>query len=705
MREKHSLSAIQAEISSAFGYVPAYLTVVDSPAVLATLWADMRSGYVDNQLPKIFRDKVMAYLSRYCGIPYCLVVHSCMLIPLGMTPAEVFAFVELPLPNDADMRGVIRRLDAIAGVLDEMPPAGSELDGALVRCIIGIYSGNSLSEEGRKACRRVLGPERYDQLILFLAWVSSLFVWIDAHPEIDYRKDVALRPVLEQCIHDEPRLGELFAAQEARTNRERLFRGADASAIGLLDAVLAASPVGFALFDRDLRFVRVNPTLAAMHGQTIEEHAGRSLRQILPAGADLLEPLVRQVFATHVPILSFEAVVTTPSGARDWLVNLFPVREPDGSVATVGMQVTDVASLATDRRRAEELAAERLAQQKWFESILDLTPTPLLLLDPATARVTFANRAAERLAGSSAVDVEGWRRWEPLLARAAGAEKLVAFEAESEAATGRRTVLVNSEHSTATLGHPEISVVTLEDVTRLKDIQRQLEAAIRVREDFLAVASHELRTPLTTLSLSSDRLLMLCEAKAAPDLTRVMEKAGDIKRQAQRLDRLIGTLLDVSRLRAGDIPLKLEHVDLVAIARSVVARFRDELEHAGCAVTLTTASSVVGQWDRTCLDQIVTNLLSNAIKFGRGRPIEIAVAGTASSARLTIRDRGVGIDPERQSKIFDRFERAVTERHYGGLGLGLWIVRRAVEALSGTVSVESKPGEGATFIVVLPRGR
>jgi signal transduction histidine kinase len=113
----------------------------------------------------------------------------------------------------------------------------------------------------------------------------------------------------------------------------------------------------------------------------------------------------------------------------------------------------------------------------------------------------------------------------------------------------------------------------------------------------------------------------------------------------------------------------------------------------------------VGGWDRLRLEQITTNLLSNAIKYGPGKPIEITLAGDEQRATLRVRDQGIGIAAEDHGRIFERFERAVSPRRYGGFGLGLWIVRRVADALGGTIDVESRPGAGATFTVTLPRHR
>ena len=154
---------------------------------------------------------------------------------------------------------------------------------------------------------------------------------------------------------------------------------------------------------------------------------------------------------------------------------------------------------------------------------------------------------------------------------------------------------------------------------------------------------------------------------------------------------------------AGRLDLKLERVDLNEVVRDAVARFREQLARANCPVDLKSEGEVVGTWDRLRLDQIVTNLLSNAAKYGAGHPLEVRVEANGDLASLAVSDRGIGIDPRHQKRIFRRFERAVSDRHYGGLGLGLWIVHEIVGALGGRVYVASEPGKGSTFVVELPR--
>jgi len=231
-------------------------------------------------------------------------------------------------------------------------------------------------------------------------------------------------------------------------------------------------------------------------------------------------------------------------------------------------------------------------------------------------------------------------------------------------------------------------------------LYRRAQEAVAARDEFLSIASHELKTPLTSLVLHSDGLRA---AARRHDADAAAKKAEVIRRNVDRLSRLVASMLDISRIGAGRLDLELEEVDLAEIARDVAARFEDEAHRAGCAIHLHADTPVVGRWDATRIDQVVTNLLANALKYGTGRPVDVTVEADGGTAILSVGDHGIGISEADQTRIFQRFERAVSRRNYGGFGLGLWIVRQIVEALGGSVRVESVPGEGSTFIVELAR--
>lgn len=234
----------------------------------------------------------------------------------------------------------------------------------------------------------------------------------------------------------------------------------------------------------------------------------------------------------------------------------------------------------------------------------------------------------------------------------------------------------------------------VEELAVLVEEQRR---AVQARDEFLVVAGHELKTPLTALTLQTRLLARSVEGDAGSH-----SRAARISEVVRRMGRLVDELLDVSRLSTRKLALDRETVELGEVVRSVVAMMGQELEDARVDVRLVEEGCTRGRWDRLRLEQVVTNLLSNAVKFGHGRPVDVHVRGGAGGASLVVRDRGLGISDEDQARIFDKFERAVSSRHYGGLGVGLWVTREIIEAFGGTVGVTSTPGEGATFRIELP---
>jgi signal transduction histidine kinase len=236
-------------------------------------------------------------------------------------------------------------------------------------------------------------------------------------------------------------------------------------------------------------------------------------------------------------------------------------------------------------------------------------------------------------------------------------------------------------------------------------LYRESQEGILARDEFLSIASHELKTPITSLQLQTQSLLRSAKKGGLNSVSqeRIISKLDLINQQTDRLTRLANDLLDVARIRAGRIEMRLEAVDLSQIVRDVALRFEDQMETVGCSLKLSAPPGIVVNADRTRLEQVVTNLLSNAIKYGAGKPIEVAVEADDDHARLMVRDHGIGIAPEHLERIFVRFERAVSSRNYGGLGLGLYIARQIVESLSGSIHVTSELGVSSTFTVVLPR--
>ena len=237
-----------------------------------------------------------------------------------------------------------------------------------------------------------------------------------------------------------------------------------------------------------------------------------------------------------------------------------------------------------------------------------------------------------------------------------------------------------------------------------RELER-LREAVRARDEFLSVASHELKTPLTPLQIKLTAMLRAIEQRpeAPLDPQRVAKDLDLARRQVRKLADLIEDLLDVSRISVGKLQLSPEPMDLAPLVREVVTRYAPQATQAGCAVEVETAAPVAGTWDKQRMEQVVTNLLTNALKYGAGKPVHVRVAVEEGQAVLSVRDEGIGIAPEHHAQVFERFMRAVSDRHYSGLGLGLFITREIVQAHGGRIEVQSELGQGATFTVRLPQ--
>lgn len=234
--------------------------------------------------------------------------------------------------------------------------------------------------------------------------------------------------------------------------------------------------------------------------------------------------------------------------------------------------------------------------------------------------------------------------------------------------------------------------VAIENAALYRDARR----ALRAREEFLALAAHELRTPLSAARLRVAQLMR------DPTPERLGERIEALDRTLGRLVSLSEALLDLSALDAGKIDLATQDVDLAALAAELLEDERETLRRAGCAVLLDAAAPVRGRWDRMRVEQVLRNLLSNAVRYGCGTPIDLTVERAGDEARVVVRDYGPGVAPADRERIFAKFERASSARNHGGLGLGLWLSRRLIEAMGGSLALDSGTEPGACFVLRLP---
>ncbi|MBX3470007.1 MAG: response regulator [Planctomycetes bacterium] len=373
-----------------------------------------------------------------------------------------------------------------------------------------------------------------------------------------------------------------------------------------------------------------------------------------------------------------------------------------------------------ERRAREDL---RTTSERRYRNLAEAIPTIVWTAEPG-GRLSYANQRLRESIGHEVDLTQGWlellhpddrdrfaRAWEGALVerrpfaaearlrRAGGGWRWHLWRAVPEATEqpgvvawlGTATDIDDQKRT-----HAELAAAR----ARAEGLYEQARRAVEVRDEFVSVAGHELRTPLAALQLQVQVLGRRIAAQA--DGADVAARAARLEQLVQRLARLVEQLLDVNRLADQRLHLEPEEVDLAALARDVAGRMEEEAARAGARLVVDAPAPVIGRWDPLRLEQVLANLLSNAVKYGAGRPVTVTVAERDGQAALTVRDEGLGISADDQRRIFERFERAVPVKQYGGLGLGLWITREIVRAHGGDVHVDSSPGAGATFTVALP---
>jgi PAS domain S-box-containing protein len=374
---------------------------------------------------------------------------------------------------------------------------------------------------------------------------------------------------------------------------------------------------------------------------------------------------------------------------------------------------------AEERQRSAELLQEL---QRQHEVILQAVGEGICGFDQA-GRIQFVNAAATSLLRRAERDLVGRCGHEVLhgglvecpgdacgLAQAIAGSPSQTFDDEQFVRGDGGAIVVECTTTHVHESSGLATVLVFKDISQRRRVEEErtqllgeLAGAVRARDDFLSIASHELRSPLTPIRLELQTLLRKTKQPAALPPERLTLVLGKLNQQVGRLVKLLDELLDVSRITVGKLSLEREPFELTTLVGEVVDRHRSQLKLAGYKLNVRASELISGNWDRLRIELVLNNLLSNAIKYGGGgSSIDVDVYPDEAGARISVRDHGIGISVEDQRRIFDRFERAVSVRHVGGFGLGLWIVRQIVEAHGGSIDVASPPGQGSVFTVHLP---
>ncbi len=504
---------------------------------------------------------------------------------------------------------------------------------------------------------------------------------------------------------------------EAQTEA-RASSGSTVQSQSDLLALYEAMPAGLCHFDREFRFVRVNPALARMNGLPIAAHLGRTPFELLPEVAAQAEETFREVLESGRPrrIEVHGRTPAHPFEERFWDEHWYPVRDDSGQVVSVGAIVIDI----TERKRAERELAEAERRFRASQEASPIAFTILKSVRDAGGRIVdfeweYVNQSASQVLKRAARDLVGKRLLVELPGNAQSSELFATycrvvetgissdreFRYEADGITGCfHNIAVKLDDGVAV----SFSDVTEQVRTReaLGQAKLAAEKASAAKDRFLAVLSHELRTPLTPAVIGIESMLM--EADLPPALREPLEM---VQRNVGLEIKLIDDLLDLSRVVSGKLRLDFKPVDINKAVRETCHTCEQAANEKGIRVRCELdASCRRVHADPARLQQILWNLLRNAVKFTpEGGDVLITTHSVGDSVCVRVRDTGIGISGTVLDRIFEAFEQGHADAgtSFGGMGLGLAITKSLVELHRGEVMAESAgPGQGATFTIKLP---
>ncbi len=470
------------------------------------------------------------------------------------------------------------------------------------------------------------------------------------------------------------------------------------------------APCGYHSLDGNGVFVQVNDTELALLGRTREEVIGKKFTEFLsPESVQRFEdvfPTFKEVGEIHD--LEYE-IVRGDGSTLHVLLNASALQDADGRFVRSRSMIVDL----TEQRRA----AERLREVRNFlDSIVENIPNMIFVKDAKALRFVRFNKAGEELLGYARESLIGKNDYDFFPKDEADfftakdravleGGKLMDIPAEEIATSaGIRILHTKKIPLMDKAGRPEYLLGISEDITERIEAQKALEvtAAELQRsntelEQFAYVASHDLQEPLRMVASYTQLLEKRYSDKLDQDAKEFIAYAVD---GAKRMQRFINDLLEYSRVGTRGRPF--EPVDSSAVVAQARQNLKVAVEESHASITMDELPNVSG--DAVQLTQLFQNLIANAIKFRSKEPpaIHISAERQDDAWLFSIRDNGIGIDPEFAERIFVIFQRLHTRDEYEGTGIGLSVCKKIVERHGGRIWVESEKGKGATFYLTIP---
>ncbi len=678
--------AIKTEIKAMFGFIPAlFETVHETPVLFDHHWQQMAFAYATNPLPILFKEQLLAYLSRFVQNDYCIVCHSCALRPLGMSGPEIQGMLTTPLPTLAEIQ---THLEVLQGQLEDLlhwPAPNTTLGATTFYSAALMYLSPHTAQILQTELRRVLKPFNYNHLASFLGFVKTYHQWAETHPDISYEQDERTRQHLPSLLKEAPTLVDFFQTYTAQVAAE--LRSQENSQL-----------------EQRLRLQFAAETEALLRQQ---EARTRQLHALTRASV-AIDPALPFDTLLNVIVKQARRVV----GAHQAYIEV----SSDDNLGT-----PKIIRLSLSEKYDGQTYAEPMAPAELYTPVYHNKPIRLMQTELAAFLAGAADQRPGQIPLRGLLVVPLNNRDDHNIGLLQLSDRYDGdFSAEDEAVLVQLAQLAATAIDNARL---------YEETRRTVEAQKELD---RLRDQFLSIASHELRTPLTSIKgfaqilqrnlqrtqqaeASGGIIEPLLQAALTLSLERQGRILGSIVHQSNRLIGLIEEMLDISHIQSGQLRLKYSSpVNIVELVQHIVTQQQDVNVNRQLVFEPRQAV-ILGRIDEARIEQVVNNLIINALKYSAAEtPIMVGVGYELPPAsqeragsrvvRMWVRDMGWGIAPEQQPHIFEQYYRVrnpddlTTE----GLGLGLYISQEIVTRHGGQLWVESTPGEGSTFSFTLP---
>lgn len=730
---------IEEEIQAILGFVPPFfLAAKSNPYVLESLWQQTLTAYLNNPLPPLFKEKLSAYLSRFCTIPYCLICHSCSLYALNMQAHEVLNLLETPPSSEEDLEEHLNILAAYPGTVRDLSELNAELGNSVLQCAIFIALETERTEYYRAELSRVLGDFNYHYLVLFIAYVKTCHTWMEANPDIAYQDDRRVQTYfhsLTECNEDlanffihyweqASRDRQVWAEQQAmlaerKRQEAKLQKMAEENRY--LARAISSTSEGILITDPtqpENPIIYVNPAFSRITGYSSNEILGQNCRFLQGVGTDPqtvdhIRQAIREQREITATLLNYRK-----DGQPFWNeLRIAPVFSEEGELLYFVGSQTDI----SERKRAEEsLRQSESTLRSFFNSaplmmgIVELREDDILHISDNIKTAELFGSSPElmqnRFASELDISSEYIRQWLEYYHEAARTQCPVRFEYQHR--IGQDILWLSATVAAiATEPHqPPRFAYIVDDITEKKMLETQFLRAQRMESigTLAGGIAHDLNNILTPILSSAQLLLMKTNAE---DKKR-RQLLETIQNSARRGASLIKQVLSFARGVEGKRTIfQMQH--LISEIRQIVQEtFPKSIQ---LNLNLTKDLWLVSG-DATQLHQVLMNLCVNAQDaMPNGGILSLSAtnlvineqyarinmdAQPGSYIVISVTDTGSGIEPVVLNRIFEPF---FTTKELGkGTGLGLSTVLAIVKSHGGFIEVNSVLGKGTEFRVYLP---